>query len=97
MCTEICKCAWVGIGIDDLAPVHLAGNLVTRVTNFCVLGSMINTEDDALMTLQHRTASAWRQFWNLKDQLRSRDTAMKSRLALLHLAVVPILLWAAEI
>ena len=33
LCTEIGKCAWVGIGIDDL-----------------VLGFIINTEDDALMT-----------------------------------------------
>ena len=40
---------------------------------------------------------AWRQFWNLKDQLRSRDTAMKSRLALLHLAVTPVLFWAADL
>ena len=85
----------MGIGIDDMAPVYFAGNLVTRVNSFCVLGSMINSEDDPLLTLQHRAALAWRQCWNLKDELRARDTAMKSRLALLHLAVIPVLLWAA--
>ena len=37
LCTEMGKCAWLGIGIDDRAPVYLAGNLVTRVTSFCVL------------------------------------------------------------
>ena len=76
------------IGIDDMAPVYLAGNRVTRVTSFCVLGSMINSKDDPPLTLQHRAAR--RQFWNLKDQLQARDTAMKSRLA------VPVLVWAAE-
>ena len=59
LCTEMDKCAWLGIGIDDLAPMYLAGNLVTRVTSFCVLGSMITSEDDALVSLQHRTALAW--------------------------------------
>ena len=56
----------------------------------------VTSEDDALVTLQHRTTKARGQFWNLKDQIRSRDSSMKSRLALLHLTVIPILLWAAE-
>ena len=38
LCTEVGKCAWVGIGIDETAPVCLAGNLVTGVNSFCVLG-----------------------------------------------------------
>ena len=84
LCTEMGKCAWLGIGIDDLVPMYLAGNLVTRVTSFCVLGSMIPSEDDALVSLQHRTALAWGQSWKLKEQLRSRDTSTKSRLALVH-------------
>ena len=58
--------------------------------------SMITSEDEALVTLQHRTALACGQFWKLKEQLRSRDTSMKSRLALLHVAVMLVLLWAAE-
>ena len=56
----------------------------------------INSEDDPLLTLQHRATLAWRHFWNLKDQLRARDATMKSRLALLHLAVILVLLLAAE-
>ena len=89
LCAETGKRAWVGIGIDEMAPVFLASDLVTGVTSFCVLGSMIETEDDPTMTLQHRAAVALCQLWNLKDQLRARDTTMKSRLAVLHLVVIP--------
>ena len=74
-------------GIDELAAVYFAGNLTTSLNIFCVLGSMVTSEDGALVTLQHRTTLAWGQFWNLKDQLRSRESSMKSRVALLHLAV----------
>ena len=88
LCTNVGKCAWMGTDIDELAPLYLAGNLVTRVNRFCVLGSMVTSEDNALVTLQHRTTLAWGQFWNLKDQLQS---LMKPRLALFHLAVIPIL------
>ena len=77
-CTEMRKCSWMGIGIDDLAPVYVAGNHVTRVNSFCVFGSMFTSEDVALVTLQHRTALAWGQFWNLMDHLRSRDSSMDS-------------------
>ena len=51
LCTEVGKCAWLGIGTDELAPVYLAGHPVTRVSDFCVLGSMINSEDDAFLTV----------------------------------------------
>ena len=63
-----------GIGTVDFAPVYLAGNLVTGVNCFCVLGSMITSEDDALVTLQHRTALAWGQFWNLFDEITNGNT-----------------------
>ena len=76
--------------------MYFAGNSVTRVNSFCVLGSVVTSDDHASVTLQHRTTSAWSQLWNLKDQLRSRDSTMKSRLVPLHLAVMPVLLWAAE-
>ena len=59
---EIGKCAWMGIGIDELAPVYFEGNLVTRVNSFCVLGSIVTSEYDALVTLQHRTTLALGQF-----------------------------------
>ena len=78
-CTEMVKCSWMGIGIDDLAPVYLARNHVTRVN--CVLGSMLTSEDVALVTPQHRTALVWSQFWNVMDHLRSRDSPMDARLA----------------
>ena len=83
------KSAWLGIGIDESAPVYLAGSFVTRVNRFCALRSVVTSEDDAPVTLQHRTTLAWVQLWNPKDQLRSRDSTMKSRLALLHPAVIP--------
>ena len=57
---------------------------------------MVTDENDALVTLQHKTSLAWGHFWKLKERLRSRETLMKSRLALLLLAVMPELLWAAE-
>ena len=81
LCTEMGKCPWMGNGIDDSAPVYVAGNHVTRVNSFCVLDSMLTSEDVALVTLQHRTALAWGQFGNLMDHLRSRDSSMDARLA----------------
>ena len=43
-----------------------------------------------LRNCKRRAALSWRQFWNLKDN-SERDTTMNSRLAFLHLAVIPVL------
>ena len=68
--TEPGTCAWMAIGFDERASVYSAGNLVKIVSSFCVLGSKVDIEDDALLTLQHRTALVWGQFWKLKEQLQ---------------------------
>ena len=91
-CTEMVKCSWMGIGIDDLAPVYLARNHVTRVNSFCVLGSMLTSEDVALVTLQHRTALVLGSVLECEEP----PTITGLWLALLHLAVIAIFFRTAE-
>lgn len=66
------------------------------VSDMIVLGSIVNSPQDAWRTIAHRMRSAWNAWSGIRGQVRAHRISFHLRAQLLEGVVLPSLLWGLE-